>query len=78
VLQVQQGGFYPEALEKSQRNERPLTLTIAEMYVQGVSARKVAAVFELLCAPLGQSMYLCFDARYEKVARMARSEMQLS
>ncbi|RPI78195.1 MAG: IS256 family transposase [Chloroflexi bacterium] len=49
VPQVREGGFYPEALEKGQRSERALTLTLAEMYVQGVSTRKVAAVIEQLC-----------------------------
>lgn len=49
VPQVREGGFYPEVLEKGQRSERALTLTLAEMYVQGVSTRKVAAVIEQLC-----------------------------
>ncbi len=43
VPQVRSGGFYPEALEKGLRSERALTLALAEMYVQGVSTRKVAA-----------------------------------
>ena len=43
------GGFYPEALEKGLRSERALTLTMAEMYVQGVSTRKVNAIVEQLC-----------------------------
>lgn len=49
IPQVREGGFYPEALEKGLRSERALTLTLAEMYVQGVSTRKVAAVIEQLC-----------------------------
>ena len=49
VPQVREGGFYPQALEKGLRSERALTLTLAEMYVQGVSTRKVAAVIEQLC-----------------------------
>jgi transposase-like protein len=49
IPQVREGGFYPEALEKGQRSERALTLTLAEMYVQGVSTRKVSAVVEQLC-----------------------------
>lgn len=48
IPQVREGGFYPEALEKGQRSERALMLTLAEMYVQGVSTRKVAAVTEQL------------------------------
>ncbi len=41
--------FYPSALEKGVRSERALKLAIAEMYVQGVSPRKVAEVMEQLC-----------------------------
>jgi transposase-like protein len=41
--------FYPSALERGERSERALKLAIAEMYVQGVSTRKVAAVLEELC-----------------------------
>jgi putative transposase len=49
IPQVREGGFYPEALEKGLRSERALTMTLAEMYVQGVSTRKVAAITEQLC-----------------------------
>ena len=48
VPQVREGGFYPEALEKGERSERALMLALAEMYVQGVSTRKVAAITEQL------------------------------
>lgn len=41
--------FYPSSLEKGQRSERALKLAIAEMYVQGVTTRKVTAVMEALC-----------------------------
>lgn len=41
--------FYPAALTRGVRSERALTLAIAEMYVQGVSTRKVTAVLEQLC-----------------------------
>lgn len=49
IPQVRDGSFYPQALEKGQRSERALTLTLAEMYVQGVSTRKVKAIVEQLC-----------------------------
>jgi len=49
VPQVRKGDFYPEALEKGLRSERALTMTLAEMYIQGVSTRKVTAVLEQLC-----------------------------
>jgi transposase-like protein len=41
--------FYPSALEKGVRSERALKLAVAEMYVQGVSTRKVAAITQQLC-----------------------------
>jgi putative transposase len=41
--------LYPSALEKGVRSERALKLAVAEMYVQGVSTRKVAAITEQLC-----------------------------
>lgn len=49
VPQVRDGRFYPSALEKGLRSERALRLALAEMYVQGVSTRKVAAMTEQLC-----------------------------
>jgi putative transposase len=49
IPQVREGGFYPGALEKGVRSERALMLTLAEMYVQGVSTRKVSAITEQLC-----------------------------
>lgn len=49
IPQVREGGFYPSALEKGLRSERALKLGLAEMYVQGVSTRKVAAITEKLC-----------------------------
>ncbi len=41
--------FYPSALERGVRSERALKLAVAEMYVQGVSTRKVAEVTRELC-----------------------------
>jgi putative transposase len=49
IPQVREGGYYPEALEKGIRSERALTITLAEMYVQGVSTRKVATIIEQMC-----------------------------
>jgi len=49
VPQIRDGSFYPGALEKGLRSERALTMTLAEMYVQGVSTRKVKAITEKFC-----------------------------
>jgi putative transposase len=49
IPQVREGQFYPSFLEKGLRPERALKLALAEMYVQGVSTRKVNAVLQELC-----------------------------
>lgn len=50
VPQVRGGvDFYPSALERGVRSERALKLAIAEMYIQGISTRKVTQVLEQLC-----------------------------
>ena len=41
--------FYPKSVERGVRSERAMTLAVAEMYVKGVSTRKVTAVVEKLC-----------------------------
>jgi putative transposase len=43
------GRFSTELFERYQRSERALVATLAEMYVQGVSTRKVKAITEELC-----------------------------
>ena len=52
-LQIPQvrGGveFYPSALEKGERSERALKLSMAQMYIEGVTTRKVSSVLETLC-----------------------------
>jgi len=49
VPQTRDSGFYPKSLEKGIRSERALKVSLAEMYVQGVSTRKVAKITEELC-----------------------------
>jgi putative transposase len=41
--------FYPSALERGCRSERALKLAIAEMYVKGISTRRVTDVLEKMC-----------------------------
>ena len=41
--------FYPSALDKGERSERALKLAMAEMYIKGVTTRRVSAVLEKLC-----------------------------
>ena len=51
VPQVRHGGFYPSALEKGSRTEQAVNLACAEMYVQGVSTRKVITILQSLLGP---------------------------
>jgi putative transposase len=49
VPQDREGTFSTEVFGRYQRNEQALVLTLMEMYVQGVSTRKVANITEQLC-----------------------------
>ena len=49
IPQTRNSGFYPQALQKGLRSERALTIAMAEMYVQGVSTRKVKNILEKMC-----------------------------
>ena len=51
VPQVREGGFYPSALERGCRSERAMNLALAEMYVQGISTRKMIMVLQKLVGP---------------------------
>ncbi len=62
VPQVRNGGFYPQSLEKGIRSERALKLALAEMYICGVSTRKVAKITEQMCG---------FDISSAQVSRAA-------
>jgi len=63
IPQVRGLSFYPKCIEKGDRSERALKLAVAEMYVQGVSTRKVAAITEELCG---------FEISSTQVSRCAR------
>jgi transposase-like protein len=49
VPQDRHGQFSTELFERYQRSEKALVAALAEMYVQGVSTRKVKAITEELC-----------------------------
>ena len=49
VPQDRQGRFRTDVFERYQRSEKALVGALAEMYVQGVSTRKVKAITEELC-----------------------------
>ena len=49
IPQDRQGNFKTELFERCQRCEKALVCTMMEMYIEGVSTRKVAKVTEALC-----------------------------
>jgi len=49
VPQDRSGHFSTQVFEQYQRSEKALVAALAQMYVQGVSTRKVAAITEELC-----------------------------
>lgn len=51
VPQVRCGDFYPSVLEKGTRTDQAVNLALAEMYVQGVSTRRVIDVLQRLLGP---------------------------
>ena len=51
VPQVRSGDFYPSVFEKGTRTDQAVNLALAEMYVQGVSTRRVISVLQHLLGP---------------------------
>lgn len=49
VPRTRDGSFSPDIFERYQRNEKALLATMLEMYVQGVSTRKVSKIIHELC-----------------------------
>ena len=66
VPQIRNSEFYPQSLERGLRSERALLRAIVEIYVQGVSTRRVKKIVEELCG---------IDISSTQVARAARSLM---
>lgn len=51
VPQVRSGDFYPSAIEKGTRTDQAVNVALAEMYVQGVSTRRVIDILQRLLGP---------------------------
>ena len=49
VPQVRGLGFYPQSIDKGSRSEKALKVAIAQMYLEGVSTRRVQDITEKLC-----------------------------
>jgi putative transposase len=74
VPQDRQGRFSTEIFERYQRSEKALVAALIEMYVQGVSTRKVKAISEELCghefsASTLSELNTRLDAELERFAR---------
>lgn len=63
VPQDREGRFSTEVFERYQRSEKALVAALVEMYVQGVSTRKVTEITEALC---GQSVSASTISRMNK------------
>lgn len=79
VPQDRQGRFRTEIFERYQRSEKALVGALTEMYVQGVSTRKVKAVTEELCghefsASTVSRMNQSLDAELDKFAKRRLEE----
>jgi transposase-like protein len=59
VRQDRDGHFFTELFERYQRSEQALVATLAEIYVQGVSSRKVKATTEELCGQSSSASAIC-------------------
>jgi Transposase, Mutator family len=77
VPQDRAGRFSTELFERYQRSEKALVAALAEMYVQGVSTRKVKAITEELCGhSFSASAISTINARLdEELARFARRRL---
>lgn len=79
VPQDRQGRFRTEVFERYQRSEKALVGALTEMYVQGVSTRKVKAITEELCghevsASTISRMNVKLDEELERFAKRRLSE----
>ncbi len=79
VPQDRQGHFSTELFERYQRSEKALVSALAEMYIQGVSTRKVKAITEELCghsfsASAISSVNKSLDQSLEKFAKRRLEE----
>lgn len=71
VPQVRGLQFYPRSIEKGSRSEKALKLAIAQMYLEGVSTRRVQEITEKLCGYEINSMQVSrvtqeLDVEFEK------------
>ena len=63
IPQTRSSSFYPSCLEKGLRSDRALNLALAEMYINGVSTRKVTNILEKMCGLEVSSMQVSRAAK---------------
>jgi putative transposase len=78
VPQDRQGRFRTEVFERYQRSEKALVAALAEMYVQGVSTRKVKEITEELCGHefSGATISRATSKLDEELERFARRRLE--
>jgi putative transposase len=78
VPQDRQGRFRTDVFERYQRSEKALVGALAEMYVQGVSTRKVKAITEELCGHefSASTISRMNESLDEELARFARRRLE--
>jgi putative transposase len=79
IPQDRQGHFSTQIFERYQRSEKALVSALAEMYIQGVSTRKVKAITEELCghafsASAISAVNKTLDESLERFAKRALEE----
>lgn len=79
VPQDRQGRFSTEIFDRYERSEKAFVTVLAEMYIQGVSTRKVKAVTEELCGhAFSASTVSALNARLdEELARFAKRKLEV-
>ena len=77
VPQDRNGRFSTEIFERYQRSEKALVAALTEMYIQGVSTRKVKAISEELCGhSFSASAISGFNKKLdEELGRFARRKL---
>ena len=78
VPQDRNGRFSTEIFERYQRSEKALVAALTEMYIQGVSTRKVKAISEELCGhSFSASAISGFNKKLdEELGRFARRTLE--
>jgi putative transposase len=78
IPQDRNGRFCTEIFERYQRSEKALVAALTEMYVKGVSTRKVKAISEELCGhSFSASAISGFNKKLdEELGRFARRELE--